>query len=210
MFFQPIYATIDENDSQLRKDDFAMLQTQRKDLADIITQRRSINSFSDKPVSEEVIIDLLETAKWAPDHGVREPWRFILCLDNGKEHLLEAMLAYNSQCKKPKNPDKIRTKIMGPSAHLLVINNAETNRKKWEENYGAASALIQNFQLCAWEQGIGMIWKTGSYIDNDTFKEAMHIDSDETIIGLMQIGYPDQIPEAKPRTTVLNKITTLK
>lgn len=187
-----------------------MIQTQRKDLSAIISERRSISSFSDKPVSEEMIVDLLETAKWAPDHGVREPWRFILCLENGKENLLEAMLAYNSQCKKPKNPEKVRAKIMGPSAHLLVINNAESNQKKWEENFGAASALIQNFQLCAWEQGIGMIWKTGGYVDSDVFKEAMHIDTEETIIGLMQIGYPDHIPAAKPRSSVLNKLTTLK
>jgi len=41
-------------------------------LEEIITTRRSVRSFADKPVSREAILKLLDLARWAPYQPVEE------------------------------------------------------------------------------------------------------------------------------------------
>ncbi|KQO18287.1 nitroreductase family protein [Paenibacillus sp. Leaf72] len=46
----------------------------------------------------------------------------------------------------------------GDSGFTLVVVKEEKSKVKRDEDFAAACALIQNFQLCAWEQGIGMLY----------------------------------------------------
>jgi len=46
-----------------------------------IRQRRSIRSFTDKPVPDDIIRELLEAARLAPSASNRQPWRFIVVTD---------------------------------------------------------------------------------------------------------------------------------
>ncbi|MGJ9385743.1 nitroreductase family protein, partial [Salipaludibacillus sp. CF4.18] len=79
--------------------------------------------------------------------------------------------------------------------------------KQWEEDFSATSALIQNFQLSAWENDLGVVWKTNRYNKKQEFLQAVGIKDDEKIVGVLHIGYINKIPEAKPRTRVEEKLT---
>ena len=46
-----------------------------------IKTRRSIRKFLDKPVSREMIRELLEAAMFAPSAGNEQPWQFIVIED---------------------------------------------------------------------------------------------------------------------------------
>nr|WP_308216636.1 nitroreductase family protein [Pseudalkalibacillus decolorationis] len=72
------------------------------------------------------------------------------------------------------------------------------------------SALIQNFQLAAWEQGIGVIWKTNQYIYSPNFRTHVGVKPGEKIVGLLHIGFPYAIPIAKQRTAAEEKLTVIK
>lgn len=50
-------------------------------VGEAIRQRRSIRKFLDKPVSDEIILELLEAARLAPSGSNRQPWRFIVVTD---------------------------------------------------------------------------------------------------------------------------------
>jgi F420 biosynthesis protein FbiB-like protein len=47
-----------------------------RSIANIIRQRRSVRRFSAEPVSDELVMSLLELAAWAPSAHNRQPWRF--------------------------------------------------------------------------------------------------------------------------------------
>nr|WP_240685168.1 nitroreductase family protein [Bacillus velezensis] len=64
---------------------------QNESLAHTIRNRRSIRSFKPETVPSEVILDMLETAVYAPNHRLTEPWRFIYAASEaGKESLRTA------------------------------------------------------------------------------------------------------------------------
>ncbi|MDW7672721.1 MAG: nitroreductase family protein, partial [Bacillota bacterium] len=44
----------------------------------VILNRRSIRKYLDKPVEEDKLHQMLESARWAPSGNNTQPWRFIL------------------------------------------------------------------------------------------------------------------------------------
>jgi nitroreductase len=47
-----------------------------QELAKLIKSRRSIRAWQDKPVSEDLLLQALELATWAPNGGNRQNWHF--------------------------------------------------------------------------------------------------------------------------------------
>ncbi|MGE8203530.1 nitroreductase family protein [Heyndrickxia sp. NPDC080065] len=163
-------------------------------IKEVIEQRRSIKKFKKDNVPTELVLDLLNTAVWAPNHGLREPWRFILLKDEGRKVLADAILKKN---------EELRPKweyVMNVPLHLVVVMKEDPRQKQWEENFAAVCTMVQNLQLAGWEQGIGMIWKTNPLIHDPNFREKVGVQQGEKIIGFLHIGYPDAIPNGKDRT----------
>ncbi|GIP32486.1 nitroreductase [Paenibacillus sp. J2TS4] len=168
----------------------------------IITERRTIKRFKTDSVSVEVITELLNIAVWAPNHGLREPWRFILYIDEGKRIISEAISSHGIKKRDP-------VKLMEIPAYLLVIIQEDSRQREWEEDFAAASTLIQNFQLAAWERGLGVIWKTEPFTYQPGFLKAVGVNPGEKLVGMLQVGYPETIPEARPRTPAKDKLTVI-
>lgn len=181
----------------------------------LIRERRTVRSFINKDIPTQTILDLLDIAKYAPNHKLREPWSFILIRDDAREELYQHALASNLRLDTYKNltPEKLEIKkehfkelFVTCPIHLIVCTDTSEKTKVWEDNFAATSAFIQNLQLLAWELGIGMVWKTNSYIYDPQFYTDMNIDQGKKIIGVLHIGYPDVIPEVKPRTAIIEKV----
>ena len=47
-----------------------------QDLYDYMDERRSVREFSDRPVSREIIENLIKTASSAPSGAHKQPWTF--------------------------------------------------------------------------------------------------------------------------------------
>ena len=48
---------------------------------DVVTKRRSIRRYKPEPVPDDVLNQILETARIAPSAGHRQPWHFIVVKD---------------------------------------------------------------------------------------------------------------------------------
>ncbi len=53
------------------------------DLAKLIKNRRSIRVWQDKKVPEELLLQAIELATWAPNGGNQQNWRFYVILNRG-------------------------------------------------------------------------------------------------------------------------------
>lgn len=183
----------------------------RNDVEKAIIGRRTIKAFKTDPVDVEEIIELLNIAKWAPNHKLTEPWRFQLYAGEGKETFVQSYV--NSQ---PKVDGEIAEKVQRKASyfkdiplHLVVIMPEDPRQRRWDEDYGAVSTMIQNFQLAAWEQGIGMIWRTNDWMYDPVFREGIGVKPGEKIVATLMIGYPKHIPSAQPRTDIRKLLTII-
>ncbi|WP_342779147.1 nitroreductase [Paenibacillus hemerocallicola] len=168
-------------------------------VANLIKSRRTVRLFKDDVVPEALLLELLNVAVWAPNHEHRQPWRFILFQGVARSIFAEAMVrTYSSEDREKYGPKK-RAYLEAVPAHLIVLLKEDPRQKKWDEDYAAVCSLIQNFQLAAWERGLGVVWKTNHYNYDPGFRETVGAQPGEKIVGVLHIGYPDIVPPARPR-----------
>ncbi|HTG69308.1 MAG TPA: nitroreductase [Candidatus Udaeobacter sp.] len=179
-------------------------------MADLIKDRRSIRIFKDEPVERELILELLNVAIWAPNHGNRQPWRFLLFMGEGRTAFAEAMVQTYSADDRIKYGEKKYEYLANVPAHLVIVQQEDSRFKEWEEDYAAVCCLIQNFQLAAWEQGLGVVWKTNNYNNNPKFRATFGVQPGEKIVGVLHIGYAKAVPPGIARTPAEKLLTVFE
>ncbi|WP_339324985.1 nitroreductase [Paenibacillus sp. FSL W8-0194] len=184
-----------------------MEQVKKSQLAQIIRERRSVKTgYKDDPVPQELVLELLNDAVYAPTHKLREPWRFIFVPTDAKPFFAIEMAQHY-----PDEMFEYRVKYFNePAAYLIVVMTDAENEKQRDEDYGAVCSMIQNFQLLAWERGLGSVWKTNPHIYDPNVKEALGIQPDEKIAGFLHLGFFHEAPEGQPRTPAEEKFTVYK
>lgn len=177
---------------------------------DAIIQRRSIKLFNGQPVDREELLSIMEDAVWAPNHQLRQPWRFIVAF--GKE--LDDLYSVLKEFAVPKwkelseeDLEKQMKKLTTPGGYVFVVVPEDARQKERLEDFAAASMLVQNIQLLAWDRGIGSCWKTPGYLDNPLFRKALGIQPGERIISMLQVGYFDEMPKPKDRKGIEDLVT---
>ncbi|WP_435924254.1 nitroreductase family protein [Paenibacillus sp. DYY-L-2] len=178
-------------------------------LADLIMARRSVRVFKPDPVKREEIIELLNVAVWAPNHGNRQPWRFILVMEEARTAFADAVLQTYTAEEREKIGAQRHAYLSGVPAQLIVLQQEDSRPKQREEDFGAVCSLIQNFQLAAWERGIGVVWKTNPYIHEPRFRSALGVQPGEKVVGVLLVGYAEVVPPARPREPAESKLTVL-
>ncbi|BBP87958.1 hypothetical protein BsIDN1_15760 [Bacillus safensis] len=134
--------------------------------------------------------------------------------DEAKATFVERFIAFFQR----NNPDAKEEKINQYRDYFSKVPALFTCRaKKEDENpvvrnddFAAVSALIQNLQLLAWDQGIGMVWKSGRILYDKGFQQDMGLKENERFAAILHIGYPEEVPEEKSRQKASSLLTEIK
>jgi nitroreductase len=161
----------------------------------LFREAREVRRFSDRPVSREVILSILEDAVWAPNHKLREPWRFIYAEGAAKIKLTDSVDAR-------KHPRLVDTLTQAPVV-LIVTSPVNPDERIDSDDFGAVCCLIQNVQMLGWAQGLGMAWELADYSACEELLALAGVRSDERIAGILGLGFFDSLPE-KPAVSGLD------
>ena len=151
-------------------------------LEEAITNRRSIRKYLPTPVDIETIVQLLDTARWAPSACNRQECYFII-VDN--EELITKIVDAGAS-KLLRNSDKV----------LFVLYSSLTDNLEYADHVQSASAVIQNFMLLAHEKGIGTCWVCHLPRKKE-LKKLLAIPDHIEVTAAVSLGYAD-IENAKP------------
>jgi nitroreductase len=138
---------------------------------ELIKTRRSIftKQFSGKSVDQSIVNDMLEAARWAPNHHLTEPWRFVVFESLGARLELGGLLCklYSDAQEKKGKPilqAKIDKKLKGVqrSSHVIAICvNTDGDKNPYVEEIASLSMAVQNMHLMATCHGVGAYWSSG-------------------------------------------------
>jgi len=160
------------------------------DILELIKSRRSIRSFLNKEVPNELVMKVLEAGRWAPSASNNQPWRFIVVNTTGLRDRIADMAEVFSM-----NGFVKRTPV------IIVLYTEEFH--KWVDlDCGMAS---QNIMLEAYSLGLGTCF-IGGYREKE-IKELLNLPLKARILGLIVLGYPDEKPEPRKRY-LLNEISS--
>lgn len=177
-----------------------------------VVSRRSIKLFNGQPVSKEDILTIIEDATWAPNHGNREPWRFVVAVEDNLPAVLNVIRDVTIPSWSELSAEELAkqmTKFTAAGAYVFIIMPEDRRQKERLEDFAAAATLIQNMQLLAWDKGIGSCWKTPPLIENPVFNEKLGVKPGERIIAMLQLGYYDAAPKGKERKSIDQIVTFL-
>lgn len=183
-------------------------------LTEIIRSRRSIGAFKDTAVPVELVEELLESAVYAPNHRLTEPWRFIVVMGNAREEyanirsqmVLDGLKA-QGEAERTQAAEGTYRKFMGVPLYLIVTMKPHENVEIREEDYAACACVIQNFMLLAWECGLGTCWKT--FKNDARLRIFAGLNADEKVVGIIHVGYPDEESQGSKRQPVQERLTVL-
>lgn len=192
-----------------------MLGDDHLSIMDIMKERRSIHTFKHTEVDSEILERIFSSASYAPTHFLTESWNIDVYEKAGKLRLIEAIMDSYVRIGFIPNDDEKKTAEMIASMkqfladiphHIVIYFDPPADKVRYEEEFASVSAFIQNAQLAGWELGVGMLWTITPYMHDTKFLEAIGLSPDAKIVGVMQVGYPENIPRLRERTPIGEKM----
>jgi nitroreductase len=188
------------------------------ELFDAILSRRTIKEFKPDPVPDAVLDHALTAGLWAQNHRMTQPWRFVVLGPETHRALAESSAEAQLQSIREDTDadtrEKVRAgaveKFMSRPKLVVVTTILSGDALQRREDYAATCCAIQNIQLAAWEQGLGMQWGTGAPTRLAQTYHLLRIDPNvEEIVGFLYFGYPAEIPDPvqrKPLAEVMRRL----
>ncbi len=156
---------------------------------DIIQKRRSVREFTDEPVSDEKLRQILEAARLAPSASNRQAWKFVVVKDANKRKALAQ--AANNQAFVGQAPIIIAAVALMPERVMSC----------GVPSYAIDLAIaIEHIVLAAVDEGLGTCW-IGAFSQEKT-RGIMGIPDKYTVVTVLPIGYPAGETTAKSRKPI--------
>jgi len=161
------------------------------DIFEAIKNRRSIRSFQDKAVPEELLRKIIEAAQWAPSASNRQEWRFIVIDDpDVKEKIAKETVAY-----------------FVPKATLLILilYCNRTHNMEYKDHLLSAAMAIQNMQLVIHSLGLGSCC-VNNLPPKYKLRKILSIPGCFDPVSLLCVGYAKKVPKPLPRKNSVKDI----
>jgi nitroreductase len=167
------------------------------ELEDAIRTRRTHKAYGAEPVPRELLEELLELARWAPNHNLTNPWRFRVV---GPESL--------AALKSAAGPEAAAKLDRAPT--LVVASQVRSDDPiQDEEDLCAVAAAISYVLLAAHSRGLAGYWRTPEVLRTAEGRAAVDVPAGERVLGLLHLGPPRQDKEAPDRLPPGDYVTFL-
>lgn len=168
------------------------------ELNDAVSSRRSIRKFTDMPVSDEHITELLYAGTLAPSSKNRQQWGFTVLRADEKDRLAE-ITEKNADISAAGSSVKESCRVMREaSAVILVCQRVSSGFMR--SDMLSIGACIENICLKAVDMGFGALWICD--IDEAEEQISAELGIKQPIIAAVAIGYPGEEPKQRPRLSV--------
>jgi nitroreductase len=154
---------------------------------ELLKKRRSCRRFTDEPVSEEAVANIMRAALMSPSGHRVNPWEFVLVEDKEMLKALSVSKAAGAQL------------IEGAAMAVVVIADT-TKTDVWIEDCSIATILMQ---LAAEEMGLGSCWvqirlrndAEGNLADTNV-KSLLNIPGHYAVLSILAVGHKEK--EGRP------------
>lgn len=172
----------------------------------VIRARRNVAQFECAPVPREQLLRLLDAAHWAPNHGLNEPWRFLVVEGEARTTLgnlarivaLEGAKGEQSRATIDRANRKQEELLTAPVV-LFAFALSDRDAVVAKENYAATCCAVQNLLLAARAEGLGTRWSTGWLAKEERVWRLLGVPLDYQLVGMIRLGKVAREPHGRRR-----------
>jgi nitroreductase len=161
------------------------------ELEEAIRDRRTHKAYGPDPVDRELLEELFELARWAPNHHLTNPWRFRV--------LGPQSLAALKRAAGPEAAGKLDRAPTLVCASVKLTGDAVQD----EEDLCAAACAVFIVLLGAHARGLAGYWRTPGVLRTPDGAAAVGMEPDELFVALIHLGNarqekrpPERLPPA--------------
>src|SRR5947209_3504874 len=118
-------------------------------LSELVRARRTTKAFGAEPVDRATIEELLELARWAPNHHLTNPWRFWVLGPGALARLKDAA-----------GPEAAAKLDRAPTLIAVGATRSDDDPVRDEEDLLASGCAAFLVLLGAQERGLASYWRT--------------------------------------------------
>lgn len=166
-----------------------------------IEDRRSIRKYMNKPVEDEKLLQILESARLAPSGSNTQPWQIIVVKEQENREKV-AKASYNQKW------------MVSAPVHLVCVADIKARLPKSKDLYideyskefevkqmiRDTSIAIEHMALTATDLGLGTCWI--AWFEQKDFRPVLNIPEDKYVVAVLTLGYPDEAPNPRPRKSL--------
>lgn len=146
--------------------------------------RRSVRRFKDTCPPDDLLLEILDVARWAPSHcNTQNVFFLVISDDNVKQSIVDmggSVIIKNA-----------------PIGVLVLYDNHSDNRE-YLDYIQSGSAVIQNFLLYSYAKGLATCWVAHLPKKQD-LRDLLDIPATYDPIAYILVGYPEKNPKTVPR-----------
>jgi nitroreductase len=163
-----------------------------------IRSRRSIkpDKMKPDPVDRALLEQMLDAARWAPTHGMSEPWRFVVFEGEARRDLARAVVATSAKEgevveENDARYQKAMRNFCTPPVVIAIVCTPSTSPKIIaHEEVISTGIAVQNMMLTAREMGLGTYWTSGEKAFHPLMAKFLGITPPSKCLGFLYVGWP--------------------
>ncbi len=167
------------------------------DVEAAIRSRRTHKAYAPEPIDRAVLEELLDLARWAPNHHLTSPWRFRV-LGPAALAALKAAAGAQAGAKLDRAPTLVAVTVTTSDDPLEA-----------DEDRDAAAIAAYIVLLAAHARGLAGYWRTPGVLRTPEGRAALAIAAGERVIGLLHLGTARQEPRVPERAPAADCVTWL-
>ncbi len=186
-----------------------------------IEARRSIRSFTDEPVEQDLLDRLVEAACLAPAPHHSRPWRFVTVVSPAaKESLAVRMGERWRRDLLADGIDLVRVDELVTASHAKLIGapalvvgcltwdgldrypDPDRQRAEWGMALLSLGAAVENLMLAAADIGLASCWVAAPIFCPTEARDALALDPEWLPHAMVLVGHPDPSYVGRPRPPV--------
>jgi nitroreductase len=194
------------------------------DALEAIRKRRSVRRYTDRPVSDEDLDEVLRLALLAPTGGMTQAWSMLVVRDAGKRAALTELFTRGGgeyfriarPAKAGTTPEEHAEWARGyarevlatyPKAPVWIVGlrvprNAypPSLGRDWERDADIASVgfMFENLMVAARAKGLGTVPSVFHWFVEDEFRALLGIPPEVEAPLITPLGYPEEFPVGLP------------
>ncbi|HEX3029508.1 MAG TPA: nitroreductase family protein [Clostridia bacterium] len=188
---------------------------------EVVRSRRSIRKFKNDPIPDNMVREIIDAGRLAPSGLNVQLWRYVIVKSDEKRKMVSDAVHSGHAANAPiliicavdtqayaQMPLRVKELMEAGALKGNPFEGASGgifNNEIWLKINNALNAAIsiEHMVLKATDLGLGSCW-LGAF-DESGVKKAAELDEGISITALLAIGYPDELPQQRPRLP-LNEI----
>lgn len=150
---------------------------------EVIISRKSVRSFQEKEISEEILNNMMEAARLSPSFQNRQCWRFIVVRD---KKIIKDLALRSGMIS------KVNFFIKDAPVVIVACADPAKSGTMNNQNYYLVDTAIafQQMMLTAWNHGVGSCWLAA--FNERYVREILEIPPNIRVVALSPFGYPKE------------------